>query len=342
MKKRLMARQKHASVHPAEALPQERQTQENRLAPGVEEYLRAATRDNTRRSYRAAVEHFEGHWGGLLPATADSVARYLAHYGGQLSLATLKQRLAGLSVWHQQQGFADPTKAPHVRKVIKGIAELHPAKSKQAQPIQLEQLQQLAAYLQQSIEHDDPPQALTALRDRVILLLGFWRAFRSDELVRLEVQHIQAKSGAGMSLWLARSKGDRSLQGRDYQVPALRQLCPVEAYIDWIDAAGLGEGNVFRAIDRWGNISSSGMHPVSITNILRQRLSQVGLMNSKGFSSHSLRRGFASWANGQGWDTRRLMEYVGWRDVQSALRYIDNPTPFAAQWLADAPGKHES
>lgn len=47
------------------------------------------------------------------------------------------------------------------------------------------------------------------------------------------------------------------------------------------------------------------------------------------FSSHSLRRGFATWANAQGWDTKSLMEYVGWKDVQSAMRYIDTPDPFS-------------
>ena len=41
----------------------------------IERYLRAATRDNTRRSYQAAIAHFETHWGGFLPATAESIAR---------------------------------------------------------------------------------------------------------------------------------------------------------------------------------------------------------------------------------------------------------------------------
>ncbi|EGH42627.1 Phage integrase, partial [Pseudomonas syringae pv. pisi str. 1704B] len=34
----------------------------------VDRYIEAATRDNTRRSYRAAIEHFEVTWGGFLPA----------------------------------------------------------------------------------------------------------------------------------------------------------------------------------------------------------------------------------------------------------------------------------
>ncbi|WP_282876953.1 hypothetical protein [Pseudomonas peli] len=44
---------------------------DTRTMTDIERYLRAATRDNTRRSYQAAIEHFETHWGGFLPATAE-------------------------------------------------------------------------------------------------------------------------------------------------------------------------------------------------------------------------------------------------------------------------------
>lgn len=60
----------------------------------IERYVRAATRDNTRRSYQSAVEHFEAHWGGFLPATADSIARYLAEHAQSHAVSTLRQRLA--------------------------------------------------------------------------------------------------------------------------------------------------------------------------------------------------------------------------------------------------------
>ncbi|WP_412032775.1 hypothetical protein [Pseudomonas syringae] len=36
-----------------------------------------------------------------------------------------------------------------------------------------------------------------------------------------------------------------------------------------------------------------------------------------------MRRGFASWAHSNGWDLKSLMAYVGWRDIKSAMRYID-------------------
>ncbi len=155
----------------------------------VERYIEAATRENTRRSYRSAIRHFEVEWGGFLPASADAIARYLAEHAESLSVNTLRTRLAALAQWHQAQGFPDPTKTPHVRKVLKGIATLHPATEKRAKPLQLAQLERLAAWLDVQIAHaeqaGDVRMHRSHLRNRALVLLGFWRGFRSDELSRL-------------------------------------------------------------------------------------------------------------------------------------------------------------
>ena len=68
-----------------------------------------------------------------------------------------------------------------------------------------------------------------------------------------------------------------------------------------------------------------------LVRLLRELLASAGFADAGLHSSHSLRRGFASWANDQGWDMKALMEYVGWRDVHSAMRYIDGGDPFARQ-----------
>lgn len=296
----------------------------------LDRYLSAATRDNTRRSYRAAVEHFEVTWGGFLPATSDSVARYLVAYAGALSINTLKLRLSALAQWHNSQGFADPTKAPVVRKVFKGIRALHPAQEKQAEPLQLQHLEQVVAWLDkealQALADGDQPGLLRCRRDAALILLGFWRGFRSDELCHLDIEHVKAVAGSGISLYLPRSKSDRDNLGKTYQTPALQRLCPVQAYIEWINCAALVRGPVFRAIDRWGNLSEEGLHANSIIPLLRQALERAGIPAEQ-YTSHSLRRGFATWAHRSGWDLKSLMSYVGWKDMKSALRYIE-ATPF--------------
>ncbi|QXI25852.1 site-specific integrase [Pseudomonas vanderleydeniana] len=302
----------------------------------LDRYLHAATRDNTRRSYQAAIEHFEVSWGGFLPATSDSVARYLAAHAGVLSINTLKLRLSALAQWHNSQGFADPTKAPVVRKVFKGIRALHPVQEKQAQPLQLQHLESVVGSLEQELRAaqavEDRPRLLRARRDMALILLGFWRGFRSDELCRLEVGHVVAKAGAGITLYLPRSKSDRDNLGRTYQTPALQRLCPVQAYIEWVNCAALVRGPVFRAIDRWGNLGEEGLHANSIIPLLRQALARAGI-DAEHYTSHSLRRGFATWAHRSGWDLKSLMSYVGWKDLKSAMRYVE-ASPFEGMSLA--------
>lgn len=298
----------------------------------IEEYVRAATRDNTRRSYQAAVRHFEIDWGGFLPATADSVARYLADHAESLSINTLRQRLAALSQWHIDQGFPDPTKAPVVRKVFRGIRALHPAQEKRARPLQLEQLSQLTAWLDLAIakaaaSHDRPIE-LRHTRNKALLLLGFWRGFRADELTRLQVEYIDVVPGEGMTCFLPRTKSDRQHQGTSFKAPALTRLCPVCAYMAWIDLAALTNGPVFRGIDRWGNVGAEGLHINSVVPLLRSLLVDAGLPLADQYSGHSLRRGFATWATSNGWDLKMLMEYVGWKNMQSAMRYIEGADPF--------------
>lgn len=68
------------------------------------------------------------------------------------------------------------------------------------------------------------------------------------------------------------------------------------------------------------------MQATSVIPLLRGLLEDAGLDGVADYSSHPLRRGFAGWARASGWDLKDLMAYVGWKDVDSALRYLDAPT----------------
>lgn len=306
----------------------------------IDQYLHAATRENTRQSYASAIRHFEVEWGGFLPATAESVARYLAAHAEKLSINTLKSRLAALATWHQEQGFPDPTKAPVVRKTMRGIQALHPAREKQARPLQLEELAQVTHWLEaaaaQAHQAGDRTQELRHRRDKSLLLLGFWRGFRGDELASLRIEHVTVAPGEGMTCYFPQTKGDRTYQGTTFKAPALSRLCPVEAYLDWVSLAHLESGPVFRAIDRWGRVADAGLHTDSLVPLLRSILSNAGVSAPHLYSGHSLRRGFATWATANGWDLKTLMEYVGWKNVQSAMRYIEGADPFGRHKIETA------
>lgn len=291
------------------------------------QYIEAAERDNTRRSYASAIRHFEIEWKGLLPSTADAIARYLADHAATLAINTLRQRLAALSRWHTDQGFPDPTKSPLVRQVLKGIRSVHTVAEKRARPLELSVLQQvdqwLGAEISKAKNSGDRLALLRHTRNRSLMLLGFWRGFRSDELVNLRLENTQLAPGEGLAFYLGRSKSDRQMQGRVYKCPALSRLCPVTAFNAWIHLSGLTEGPVFRKIDRWGHIADDGLHANSLIPLLRSLFAEAGVASPEEYSSHSMRRGFAGWARASGWDIKDLMEYVGWKDVKSAMRYLD-------------------
>lgn len=298
----------------------------------VESYLELAERPNTVRSYAAAVRHFETEWRGLLPASAEMIADYLAAFAATLSVNTLEARLAGLARWHQDYGFPDPTRTQLVRRVLKGIRTAHNKPEKKARPVEFEQLELVCTWMEDRFQQpgaassglpQDRLEHLRRARDSAMLLIGFWRGFRSDELTSLRFEHITVRPGVDMSCFIPRSKADRQAVGRSFQCPALSKLCPVTAFERWRNASGLDSGPVFRRIDRWGHVSGEAMAPGSVVPWLRDLFRAAGVQEAGSFSSHSLRRGFANWAKSSGWDLKELMEYVGWKDVNSALRYLD-------------------
>lgn len=291
----------------------------------VETYVKLANRPNTQRSYASAVQHFEVEGRGALPATPEAIAGYLAHYAELLSINTLRSRLSGLSKWHRDHGFIDPTKSALVSQVLKGIRTAHNVPEKRARPFDFERLAQVSDWLKSEADHLAPsdPHYLRCKRDQAMLLIGFWRGFRSDELTRLQFEHIAIQKGVGMQCFLPYSKGDRESSGRSFFCPALSKLCPVTALEQWQKALGHNSGPVFRRIDRWGHVSSQGLASGSVVPWLQKLFQDAGVSDAESYSSHSLRRGFANWAKLNGWDLKELMAYIGWRDFNSALRYLD-------------------
>lgn len=290
-------------------------------------YLDASVRENTQKSYASAIHHFEQEWKGLLPATADDIHRYIAHYADTLSINTLRHRVAALSQWHVEQGFPDPTKTPVLKKLFKGIQSVHLARNKQAKALQIADLKIVIKYLEQKIyeaqTNGDFANELKLKRNKSLLLLGFWRGFRGDELTRIRIEDVQVMPNQGMICYLARFKGDRQLKGQTFKVPALLDLCPVQAYIEWIEISQLKQGEIFRSINRWGKISDKALHVDSLIPLIRDIFKSAHIQDYDEYTMHSLRRGFANWANMQGWDIKTLMQYVGWKNVSSAMRYID-------------------
>ncbi|MEJ5057549.1 MULTISPECIES: tyrosine-type recombinase/integrase [unclassified Pseudomonas] len=133
--------------------------------------------------------------------------------------------------------------------------------------------------------------------------------------------------GEGLTLFLSSSQSDREHKGRSVSVPALKRLCPVQAYEERLALSQLQAGPVFCSIDSWAHLAPAAFHPYSVARVLRRALTRGGVAGSR-YSGHSLRRGFATWASRNQWSPKALKEYVGWRDVRSAMRYVEADAPF--------------
>lgn len=298
-------------------------------------YLKKATSDNTRKSYRSAVRAYE-NWGGLLPASEAMILRYLVDHADRLNPRTLALRLTALRQWHLLQQLPDPTDTPTVRKTLKGIQRDHGQPKKKARAFSLSEM---VAMIDALAETGD----LKSVRDRAFLLVGFFGAFRSQELVSIQVDHLSWES-QGVAILVPRSKTDQTGQGR---VKALAYgegpLCPVAALRRWLDESSIEQGLIFRGMNRWGTVQSGRMKPASVTLILQSAAKQAGFNRVDELTSHSLRRSLATTAHRAGASFATIKRQGGWSHDGSVWEYIDEADRFEHNVVTALIGKgHEA
>ncbi|MCF6256125.1 MAG: site-specific integrase [Gammaproteobacteria bacterium] len=283
-------------------------------------YIQAATSDNTRRTYQSAIRHFES-WGGLLPATESMVIRYLLDHADRLNPRTLSLRLTALRQWHRLQKFPDPTDGAEVRKTLKGIERLHGQPKRKAKTFRLEHLEAMIASLGGS-------EGLKAARDRALLLVGFFGAFRRSELATLEVEHLGWEP-EGLIITLPRSKTDQTGEGKVKALPAGEGLlCPVTALRQWLSISDIEQGSVFRGITRWGVLKSKALSPASVNLILKTVAKNAGLDFAPELSGHSLRRSLATNAHRFGATFESIKRQGGWVHEGTVWGYIEEAQLF--------------
>ena len=117
----------------------------------AKEYIQAAIRENTKKSYSQAVKHFEVDWKGKLPTTPEHFGNYLSYYADKLSFATLKSRQAAISEWHNAHGFPNPTKNQYIKKIMRGIYRSHGKRQKQVEPTSIEEIREISKILDKEI-----------------------------------------------------------------------------------------------------------------------------------------------------------------------------------------------
>ncbi len=277
----------------------------------VKDYVLASLAENTRLAYLSDLAHFE-NWGGQLPASAESVANYLAAHADSLSVATLNRRLAALSLVHRSKGWDNPTSSQLVKSVVRGLRRVKGTAQRQAQPLLKDEL--LAVL-------NATGAGLKDLRDRALLLLGFAGGFRRSELVGLDCEDIEVVR-QGIIVTLRRSKTDQNGQGRKIGIPFARgSWCPVAALTEWRKAAHIEEGPLFRPINRHQHVDKRRLSGEAVCLLIRARAHSAGL-NCDGYSGHSLRAGFATSAAQAGVPSWKIRQQTGHASDAMLSRYI--------------------
>lgn len=276
-------------------------------------YVRDSLAENTRRAYLSDLAQFEG-WGGSIPATAETVATYLATQADTLSVATLVRRIASISKGHRARGFPSPTASELVRATMRGIKRTRGCAQREARPLLRGDL---FAVL------DAMGDGLKATRDRALLLIGFAGGLRRSELVGLDVTDIEHVR-QGIVLHLRRSKTDQEGHGQKVGIPhGKTRWCPVAAFDAWKTASAVAAGPIFRPVDRHGRMYDVRLSDEAVSLVVRERVAAAGL-DPEGYSGHSLRAGLATSAAQAGVPTWRIRTQTRHASDAMLARYIRN------------------
>jgi integrase len=304
-------------------------------ADAAAQYRRASRSENTRRAYRSAVARFTGwcavHGRTALPASPETVAAFLAGEArAELAVNTLRLRHAAIRYLHLLAGYPPPTAEAVVSTTFAGIRRAHRRPLNKKTALVLDRLRAAILAI---------PETLPGLRDRALLLVGFAAALRPSEIARLTLEHV-TRHADGIELFLPWRKNDQDARGTKLWLPQGRtDLCPVTAIEEWLAAAAITEGPLFRRIwrlppprvprgtkrrrvaDRY-RIGTDPIDTDSIALIVKNWTGLAGL-DAAGFAGHSLRRGAISSGVAQGVHIARLKQFSGHASLKSLEEYVE-------------------
>ena len=296
----------------------------------VRAYQQASKAGATIRAYTSDAKVFQAWCARYgfrsLPATPEAVSGFLvAEAEAGRSASTIGRRLAAISYGHKLAKAADPTDDEDVRATMKGIRRRVGVAPTQKAAATVDILQMLLART---------PDTLTGMRDRALLALGFAGAFRRSELVALDVEDLR-EDPDGLRVMVRRSKVDQEGRGFEKAIPTGRYVQPVRLVREWLDAAGITSGPVFRPVSRSGRMRKSAQDAEiaprltdrSVANILQAYCTAAGL-DASTFGAHSLRAGYITTAAERGADLARIMDQSGHRDPRTVVRYIRRANAF--------------
>ena len=290
--------------------------------------LKSSKANNTVRAYKSDFNDF-----GLfcakngfksLPSEPKIVSLYLTHLSTKdAKMSTLKRRLVSIGVIHRLKGHYLDTKHPSIIENIMGIKRRKGSIQKGKKPILINHLREIIKVID---EQDKEP--IKKLRDRSIILIGFSGGFRRNEIVSLDYDDLDFVT-EGLKINLKRSKTDQYGEGSVKGLPYFdnSKYCPVVTIKNWIETSKIDSGPLFRSFTKGSNLTKNRLTDQSVALIIKNYLQLAGI-DSKNYSGHSLRSGFATTAAESGAEERTIMAMTGHKSPEMVRRYIKEANLF--------------
>lgn len=234
----------------------------------------------------------ESHHAPVLPAEPEWICLYLADRSATLKAATLARRLNAISYYHRKANcLLSPTHHPLVRETFKAIRREIGTRQTIKQALLTDDVRKIVACC---------PDTLAGKRDKALYLISFAGMLRREDSAVLQVEGLQF-TPEGLVMTFDHGKTDQESRGREIAiVPGVDPAtCPLRALRDWLDAAKISSGPVFRAVDQKGCVSPTGLHRDSIGYVIKHAAARAG-MNVAAIAGHSLRSGGITAAAGHG------------------------------------------
>jgi site-specific recombinase XerD len=253
-----------------------------------------------------------------LPADPAAVAGFIADQASRgVKASTLGRRISAIKYRHKTANLPSPTDDERVKAVVRGARRTLGVAPRKLAAATSEKVIGMSTLSRRGI---------AGKRDKAILLLGFSMAARRSELVALDVADIE-ECPEGLRVTIRKSKTDQEGAGATIAVCRGSIACPVAAVLEWLAAANITEGPVFRPIRKGGKVTDRRLSAKSICTIVKKHADKLGL-NPADYGGHSLRSGFLTSAAAAGRSIFKMMDISRHKSVDTLRGYVREADAF--------------
>ncbi len=290
--------------------------------------LQNSKAENTVRAYKSDFKDFSlfcvKNGFKFLPSEPSTVSLYLTHLSSKnIKISTLKRRLVSIGIIHRMKGHYLDTKHPSIIENIMGIKRRKGSIQKAKKPLLINHLKQIINVIDKQNKAE-----IKKLRDRSIILIGFSGGFRRNEIVSLDFDDLEFVD-EGLKINLKKSKTDQYGEGSVKGLPYFNnsQYCPVISIKKWLKMSNINSGPLFRRFSKGIKLAEKRLTDQTVALLIKEYLELAGI-ESKNYSGHSLRSGFATSAAESGVEERSIMAMTGHKTTQMVRRYIKEANLF--------------